>query len=67
MKIVESGCVNCGLPCIGHSCKHFTVTRYICDECGAEEILYEFEGQELCIDCIKDQLQVVDGSDIYDY
>lgn len=66
MKSIESDCVDCGLPCIGKACPHFEVIRYICDKCYAEDVLYEFDGQELCIDCIEMLLTVVKGSDIYD-
>ena len=68
MKYTESDCVNCGLPCLYEACPHFQVTRYMCDGCKEEGVtLYEFGGIELCIDCIKQQLIVVDGSDVYDY
>lgn len=68
MKYVDSDCVNCDLPCIYESCPYYEVTRYMCDECKDQDVvLYEFDGQELCIDCVKKQLRVVDGSDIYDY
>ena len=65
MKITESECVDCGLPCIHKSCPYYEVTRFICDKCGAEETLYEFDGQELCLDCISKLLPVVQGSDRY--
>ena len=68
MKYIDSDCVNCDLPCIYHACPHYEVTRYVCDSCKEEDVaLYEFDGQELCIECIKKQLVIVDGSDAYDY
>ena len=68
MMYIESGCVNCDLPCLYSSCKYYEVVHYRCDECGEEDVtLYEFDGQELCIDCVAKQLQVVDGSDAYEY
>lgn len=66
LKITESECQDCGLPCIGRACKYYEVTRYYCDRCGAEETLYELDGFELCIDCIKKELPIVEGSDIYE-
>ena len=63
MRITESGCVSCGLPCLGKNCRHYEVTRYICDECGDETTLYEWDGAELCLDCIERLLIKVEGSD----
>ena len=66
LKITETECVDCGLPCIGNACRHYQVTRYYCDKCNDETTLYEFEGFELCIDCIKKELTIVEGSDAYE-
>ena len=63
MKKVENECVGCDLPCIGDSCSYRKVTRYYCDECGEETTLYHWDGEELCLDCIMNELQVVEGSD----
>jgi hypothetical protein len=63
MKTVENECVNCGLPCLGSSCPNRNVIHFYCDECGEEEVLYDFDGDELCIECIKEKLQVIEGSD----
>lgn len=65
MIVIENECVDCELPCIGTSCKYFNVTRYYCDECEYEDLLYEFDGQQLCTECILKRLDVVEGSDIY--
>lgn len=47
-------CVDCGLPCIGSACPYRNVKRLYCDDCKDEyDELYEFDGEELCIDCIK--------------
>lgn len=59
MKKVENECVQCGLPCLGSSCPNRNVTRFYCDNCGEEETLYEYEGEELCIECIKKSLTEV--------
>lgn len=58
----EDGCVDCGKPCLGSFCPHRREPHYYCDECGCEDELYEFEGEELCADCILGRLQKVDGS-----
>lgn len=59
MKRVENDCVDCGLPCFGDTCPHRNVTHYYCDNCGDETQLYEFDGEELCIDCIEKRLKKV--------
>ncbi len=63
MKRVESDCVDCGLPCIGKSCPHYEVTRYYCDRCCEETELYRYDGEELCIECIKELLEKVEESE----
>lgn len=63
MHITETECVSCGLPCMGSACPYHSVTRYYCDKCGDETTLYHFEDQELCISCIEDSLERVDGSE----
>lgn len=63
MKKIENECVDCkgsGLPCMGSGCPNRNVTRFYCDKCGNEETLYYFEGEELCIDCIIEQLEEVE-------
>lgn len=47
-----NGCVNCGL-------KRVLVRR--CDKCGRAEQLYYFDDQELCLDCIEERLDKVEG------
>ena len=67
MIIHENECVGCPpeMGCIGTACPYYDVARFYCDECKREEKLYEFNGRELCIDCIIKQLTVVEGSDCY--
>lgn len=61
----ENECVDCGLPCTYQSCPYWAVTRCYCDECGTEQdVLYWWDGQQLCLDCIEAQLERVE---IYDY
>lgn len=59
----ENECVGCDLPCMGTGCPNRNVPHYYCDDCGEEDTLYEFDGEELCINCIKNRLTKVDGSD----
>ena len=51
------GCTSVGLPCLGSSCRNLNVPRFYCDKCGWEETLYDWNGQELCVDCIEAELQ----------
>jgi Zn finger protein HypA/HybF involved in hydrogenase expression len=67
MRRIESDCVSCDMPCIRHGCPYYEVEHFYCDECGEETTLYEWDGRELCIDCIRKELDVVEGSDIYEY
>ena len=52
----ENRCVNCGGACFGSSCPNRNVTVCYCDNCGDEIPLnevYECDGMELCVDCLK--------------
>ncbi len=53
------GCTSMGLPCLGNSCPNRNVPHFYCDGCGDETTLYEFDGEQLCIDCIRDRLDEV--------
>ena len=61
-KRYESECVECPpeMGCLGDACPKRNVLKYYCDECDAEEELFNYNGRELCIDCIKDLLQKVE-------
>lgn len=59
MQKVENDCVDCGLPCLGDSCRYRHVAHYYCDECREETQLYNFDGEELCINCIEKKLEKV--------
>jgi Zn finger protein HypA/HybF involved in hydrogenase expression len=67
MMTIENECVGCPpeMGCLGSACPNRNVKRFYCDKCKDEETLYEFNGQELCINCISKQLTVVEGSDCY--
>lgn len=61
MVRVESGCVDCALPCVYYTCPYYEAVVYECDSCGDEvDDLYYFDGQELCIDCIERRLEKVE-------
>lgn len=57
----ENECVDCGLPCIGSACPYRRVPHYYCDKCKDETDIYEFDGKELCINCIEKKLDKVGG------
>ena len=53
-----SGCVDCGLPCIGGACPNNRVLILECDQCHDEvEELYEVAGEDLCLDCLKKEFR----------
>jgi hypothetical protein len=64
IKIVRE-CVGCPpeMGCNKQTCSYWNSVRFYCDRCGKEETLYHYDGQELCIDCITDDLEEVVGSD----
>lgn len=59
MKIKVNGCVDCGLPCMLFCPLRNDSWEYHCDECGDETKLYEYEGRELCADCVINSLEKV--------
>jgi hypothetical protein len=64
MRVVDTDCVGCGLPCTYEACRYYKVVRYLCDQCGEEQDeLFYFGPDELCIDCIKKLLERVDYDD----
>ena len=66
MVKIENDCCNCATgsyPCLGNSCPRRNAKHYYCDKCGEEDLLYDFDGQELCVDCILGQLEIVKGSE----
>lgn len=63
---IENECVGCppDIGCIGNSCPYWSVTRFYCDECDNEEdVLYWWDGQQLCLDCIEARLERVEYYD----
>lgn len=62
MVVYENECCDCavpGYPCRGSACPLRHVPHYYCDECGDETELYEYDGEQLCIDCIEKRLEPV--------
>ena len=51
----ENGCVGCPpeMGCMGNACPYVNQRILECDECGQEvEELYEYEGRQVCDDCL---------------
>lgn len=64
----ENQCVGCssmGLPCYAPHCKNYNVPIWYCDECKDEEVdLYEYDGEELCLDCLVSKFKCIHRSGI---
>ena len=64
MKQIENECIGCtsiGMHCMGSTCPNRNVLHLYCDECGDECDLYEYDGEELCIECIEKRLPKIKG------
>lgn len=59
MTKIENDCVDCDLPCLGNSCPYTNVEHHYCDNCGDEDTLYNYEGKELCANCVLENFEVV--------
>lgn len=48
------GCCSCGVkPCLGDLCPNLQpYEQIVCDNCKEETDVYEYDGAELCMDCI---------------
>lgn len=62
MVKTENRC--CGCPpemgCLGSSCSNRNVEVIYCDKCGEEldsDNVYEFDGEDLCADCLLDMFR----------
>lgn len=67
MRIVKDECVGCAAPaypCLGSSCPNRKRTHYYCDRCKEEfvpEGLYQYEGEEVCGECILKDFEIIDS------
>jgi len=65
MVKIENDCVGCSVPaypCLGSACPYRNVKHYYCDNCNdevEEGELYQYGNEQLCLDCIKNDLEVV--------
>ncbi len=60
------GCTSMGLRCIGRSCRNRHVPHYCCDKCGVEGKLFHFNDDELCAECIIEELNTETSEYEYD-
>lgn len=60
----QDNCVGCSTifgSCLGAGCPHRHEAVLICDKCGDEaEKLYEYEGEQLCKDCLLESVPEVE-------
>lgn len=58
----ENECVGCPpeMGCLGKYCPKLNVVHTYCDECGEEEQLYWYEGEQLCKECVIERLEKVE-------
>ena len=55
MTVYENDCVGCE---VCYRCGAKKTPHIICDECNEEKnAIYDYEGEELCIDCIEQRLR----------
>ena len=59
MKVKIDNCVDCRQPCMLFCPHRDDSYEWRCDDCGEETQLYEFDGKELCIDCIERRLEKI--------
>ena len=55
------GCAAPAYPCMGDACPNRNVSHLYCDKCEEEvEELYEYDGKQVCVDCILESLNKVE-------
>lgn len=62
MTKIENDCCDCATgayPCLGNSCPLVNTPHHYCDECGDETQLYDYEGRELCAECILNKYEAL--------
>ena len=67
MRIFVNECCDCatpGYPCMGSACPRRSVEHFLCDKCKTEAKLYEYDGKELCEECLLEEFPVIEGSDV---
>ena len=55
------GCATESYPCMGSACPNRNAKHLYCDKCEQEvDDLYEWDGKQVCIDCIVKSLKKVE-------
>ena len=66
---IDNFCVGCPQGCI-HCGRDRDIRVYYCDDCGEnaddDTPLYDWNGQELCFDCVKESLNAKELDDMDD-
>ncbi len=58
----ENECVCCPpeMGCLGDSCPNRNVMHLYCDKCKDDvEVLYDYDGEELCEECLLDSFKKI--------
>lgn len=60
----EDDCVGCPkeMGCLGNQCSYKNVPYYSCDRCGEDADVYIYNGEEICEDCLLDEIDKVSCS-----
>ena len=62
MTKYENECVGCPpeMGCLGSGCPNRNVKHLYCDKCKADcEELYDYDGEELCEECLLDSFDKI--------
>ncbi len=55
------GCATENYPCLGQACSNRNVIRFYCDACNNEvNELRDFDGEQLCNDCLMKNFRVIE-------
>ena len=56
-----SDCVDCGKPCLGNACPHFSVKLLVCDKCNDEvDKLWIVDDEQVCEHCLKEMFETIE-------
>lgn len=62
----ENHCVSCPpeMGCLGSACPNRNVIMLYCDKCkDPVDLLYKYDGEELCADCLLSYCETVEGDE----
>lgn len=58
MLVYEDHCIEVCQSCQPTYCKYLDVPKHICDKCGEQKTVYRWQGEEFCLDCIIEDLEL---------